>query len=155
MDYETLFHRQGRAMDDLLMAAFPVEEERFTAPGPGGAPSLRDLFLAWLEEQRRLVAALTGTPWRPLPPEQCPTVQPIAQIFGGSRLSLREHLEGLGEEGMARAVSWADPDGTPREATVDEILVHLALHAAGMHALLRERLRRLGADLPPGPPLLP
>jgi uncharacterized damage-inducible protein DinB len=149
MDFPDLFDRQGRLMDDMLMAAFQVPPERFTAAGPEGGPSLRDLLLEWLDTQRRVVqTVLQDRAHYPLRPEAHPTVQSLGQAFGGFRLTLRELLDDLTQETVDRKVPWTEASGAVREVTVDEVLVHLVLHDARMQGQVAERLRQLGAAPP-------
>ena len=150
MDYADLFERQGRAMDDLLVHAFALPQERFAAPGAGGGPSLRDLLAEWLETQRRAVhGALTGGTWHPLPDASKATVLALSQAFGGFRLTLLETLEATFREDLTRRVKWTRADGGSQEVSADEVLAHLALHGARSMGLVAARLRELGAeDLP-------
>lgn len=150
MDFPELFERQGRRMDDLLMAAFRVPPESFTAPGPAEGPSLRDLLLSWLDTQRRVVhAVLQGRPHRPLHPEEHPGVHEIARVFGGFRLTVREYTEALTDEAAAAPLEWTDAQGGTHSVSVDAVLVHLVLHDARMQGLVAERLRQLGFPAPP------
>lgn len=154
MDYAELFERQGRAMDDLLMHAFRVPQEQFAAPGPEGAPSLRDLLVEWLEAQRRSVhASLQGNPYTPLPAAVMSSVVGVCQAFGGFRLTLRDTLEATFKEDLERKVPWTPADGPPREVTIDEVLAHLVFHGARMMGLVAARLRQLG-ETPPSTDLL-
>jgi uncharacterized damage-inducible protein DinB len=146
MRYLDLFDRRGRVMDDLLMAASKLPPEKFGEPGPADGPSLRDLMLAWLEEQRRAVhGSLLEKPYTPLPLAAHGGVFDIARAFGGFRLTLREQIEELDDAALARRVKWTRDDGGVAEVTVDEVLAHLALHDARMTGLIAERMRQLGA----------
>jgi len=151
MDYAELFERQGRAVDEVLVHAFALPEDRFAAPGPAGGPSLRDLLVEWLETQRRAVhASLQGHPWRPLPAASVGTVPAISQAFGGFRLTLRDALEATFREDLSRRVTWHRADGGTQEVALDELLAHLVLHGARTLGLVAARLRELGvADVPP------
>jgi uncharacterized damage-inducible protein DinB len=155
MDYADLFDRQGRAMDDLLLHAFRVPQDRFAGPGPEGAPSLRDLLADWLETQRRAVhAALQGRPYHPLPSSATANVMDLSRAFGGFRMTLRDAVEATFKEDLTRKVPWTAPDGSTSEVTADEVLAHLLLHGARMLGLVAERLRQLG-EPPPKVDLLP
>ena len=146
MRYVDLFDRRGRVMDDLLMAASKLPPETFGEPGPAGGPSLRDLMLGWLEEQRRAVhGSLLEKPYTPLPLAAHGGVFDLARAFGGFRLTLREQMEELDDAALARRVRWPRADGGVAEVTVDDVLAHLALHDARMTGLIAERLRQLGA----------
>jgi uncharacterized damage-inducible protein DinB len=150
MEYLDLFERRGRLMDDLLMAASKLPPEKFTEPGPAGGPSLRDLFLAWLEEQRRAVhGSFFEKAYAPLPLADHGGVFDVGRAFGGFRLTLREQMEALTPADYGRRVKWTGGGGAPREVTVDEVLAHLAMHDARMTGLIAERLRQLGAATPP------
>jgi uncharacterized damage-inducible protein DinB len=143
--YLDLFDRRGRVMDDLLMAASKLPPEKFGEPGPAGGPSLRDLMLAWLEEQRRAVhGSLLEKAYTPLPLAAHGGVFDIARAFGGFRLTLREQMEELDEAALAHRVRWTRGDGGVAEVTVDDVLAHLAMHDARMTGLIAERLRQLG-----------
>lgn len=153
MDYAELFERQGRTMDDLMLHVAKVPAEGFTAPGPAGAatpgPSLRDLLTEWVECQRRVVhGIMKNMPYRPLPAPQTSTVMELARAFGGFRLTLRDAMEDLTTQELARRVKWRAPDGE-RDASLDDVLVHLSLQCARLTGLAAERLRQLGADVPP------
>ncbi len=149
MNYLELFERRGRLMDDLLMIASKLPPESFVAPGPAGGPSLRDLVLAWLEEQRRAVhASLLGKPYTPLPLAAHGGVFDVGRAFGGFRLTLREQMESIFAADLARKVKWKQASGDEIEATIDEVLAHLAMHDARMQGLVAERLRQLGAAVP-------
>lgn len=149
MDYLDLFDRRGRVMDDLLMSASKLPADQFTAAGPVTGPSLRDLFLAWLEEQRRAVhATLLEKAYTPLPLAAHGGVFDIGRAFGGFRLTLREQVEAMSAADLARKVRWLPGAGTPFETTVDEVLAHLAMHDARMQGLIAERMRQLGAPVP-------
>ena len=146
MDYLDLFERRGRVMDDLLLAASKLPAASFVEKGPADGSSLRDLFLAWLEEQRRAVhASLLARPYTPLPLAAHGGVFDVGRAFGGFRLTLRESMEALGPADLARRVKWTTGGGTQIDATIDEVLAHLALHDARMQGLIAERLRQLGA----------
>ena len=146
MDYLDLFDRRGRVMDDLLMEAHKLPPEKFGEAGPAGGPSLRDLFLSWLEEQRRAVhASLLGKPYTALPLAAHGGVFDIGRAFGGFRLTLSEQMEAIDTAGLARRVKWKQASGTTIDVTVDELLAHLAMHDARMQGLIAERLRQLGA----------
>jgi hypothetical protein len=150
MEYLDLFDRRGRLMDDLLMAASKLPSETFVEPGPAGGASLRDLFLAWLEEQRRAVhGSLLEKPYTPLPLAAHGGVFDVGRAFGGFRLTLRERMEALTAADYGRRVKWTNAAGASRDATVDEVLAHLAMHDARMTGLIAERLRQLGAAPPP------
>jgi uncharacterized damage-inducible protein DinB len=146
MRYLDLFDRRGRVMDDLLMAASKLPPEKFGEAGPAGGPSLRDLMLAWLEEQRRAVhGSLLDKPYTPLPLAAHGGVFDIARAFGGFRLTMREQMEELDDAALSRRVKWTREDGGVAEVTVDDVLAHLAMHDARMTGLIAERLRQLGA----------
>jgi uncharacterized damage-inducible protein DinB len=133
-------------MDDLLMAASKLPPEKFGEAGPAGGPSLRDLTLAWLEEQRRAVhRSLLDKPYTPLPLAAHGGFADLARAFGGFRLTLREQMEELDDAALARRVKWTRADGGIAEVTVDDVLAHLAMHDARMTGLIAERLRQLGA----------
>ena len=149
MDYAELFERQGLLIDDLLLHAFRVPQEKFVAPGPEGSPSLRDLLVEWLEMQRRTVhASLQERPYLPLPAAALTSVPDVARSFGGFRLTLREALDEVFTENLARKVTWTGADGTARDSTLDEALAHLVLHGARMMGLVAQRLRQLGENPP-------
>jgi uncharacterized damage-inducible protein DinB len=154
MDYAELFERQGRAMDDLLMHAFRLPQEKFAAPGADGAPSLRGLLVEWLETQRRAVhETLQGHAYTPLPEAATSSVVSLCQAFGGFRLTLRDALEATFKEDLERKVPWTSADGSARDVTVDEVLAHLVFHGARMMGLVAARLRQLG-ESPPATDLL-
>jgi uncharacterized damage-inducible protein DinB len=149
MDYLELFERRGRVMDDLLMAASKLPPEAFVSPGPAGGASLRDLFLAWLEEQRRAVhASLLDKPYAPLPLAAHGGVFDVGRAFGGFRLTLRERMESIFAADLGRKVKWTQASGARIDVTIDELLAHLAMHDARMQGLVAERLRQLGASPP-------
>jgi uncharacterized damage-inducible protein DinB len=149
MRYLDLFDRRGRLMDDLLMEASKLPPDKFVEKGPEGAPSLRDLFLAWLEEQRRAVhGALLGKAYVPLPLAAHGGVADIGRALGGFRLTLREQMEALTERELERRTKWTSADGAVADVTVDEVLAHLAMHDARLQGLVAERLRQLGATAP-------
>jgi uncharacterized damage-inducible protein DinB len=149
MDYAELFERQGRLVDDLLVDAFQVPQDGFTAAAPEGAPSLRDLLVEWLETQRRVVhGAILGRPYIPLPASATARVTDLAQAFGGFRLTLRDTLEATFRDDLTRRVTWTGADGAVREVTLDEALAHLVLHGARMTGLVAQRLRQLGRSPP-------
>ncbi len=155
MDYADLFERQGRAFDDLLMAAAKLPPEQFTAPGPADGPSVRDLLVAMLDEQRRLVhGALLARRHVPLAPDRIVSPLELGPVFGGFRLTLIEHLDTLSREDLAKEVDVAAADGTSTKATVDDVLAHLVLVDARLRGLAEERLRQLGVTVT-APPLLP
>ena len=150
MDYAELFERQGLLMDDLLLHAFKVPQDRFVAPGEGGAPSLRDLLVEWIEMQRRTVhASIQERPYVPLPAAGMATVPDVARAFGGFRLTLLEVLDGVFAESLTKKVTWTGPGGAARDSTLDEVLAHLVLHGARMMGLVAQRLRQLGQTPPP------
>lgn len=154
MDYAELFDRQGDAMDDLLLHAFRVPQDRFAAPGPDGAPSLRDLLVEWLETQRRAVhASLQGHAYVPLPAAAVASVPDLARAFGGFRMTMRDAVEERFEDDLTKKVQWTSPGAEPTETTVDEVLAHLVLHGARMAGLVAQRLRQLG-EKPPATDLL-
>jgi uncharacterized damage-inducible protein DinB len=154
MDYAELFERQGEVMDELLVHAFAVTEEQYRAPGPEGAPSLRELVAEWLETQRRAVhEGLQERPYHALPPAATATVPELAKAFGGFRLTLREVLEEVTSTDLSREVTWTAPGGKALTVTLDEVLAHLILHGARMTGLVAQRLRQLGRE-PPGVDLL-
>ena len=145
MNYLELFDRRGRVMDDLLMAASKLPPEKFGEKGPFDGASLRDLFLGWLEEQRRAVhASLLGKSYTPLPLAAHGGVADVGRAFGGFRMTLRDEMESLTREDLAREVKWTPVQGEPTDVTVDEVLAHLAMHDARMQGLIAERLRQLG-----------
>ena len=145
MEYLDLFDRRGILMDDLLMAASKLPPEKFTEPGPAAGPSLRDLFLSWLEEQRKAVnASLLDRPYAPLPLGAHGGVFDVGRAFGGFRLTLREQMESLTAADYARRVKWTSASGAASDATIDDVLVHLSMHDARMTGLIAERLRQLG-----------
>jgi hypothetical protein len=72
----------------------------------------------------------------------------LARAFGGFRLTLRDAMEDLTTQELARRVKWRAPDGE-RDASLDDVLVHLSLQCARLTGLAAERLRQLGADVPP------
>jgi uncharacterized damage-inducible protein DinB len=149
MRYLDLFDRRGRVMDELLMEASKLPPASFGEPGPANGPSLRDLFLAWIEEQRRAVhGSLLGKPYTALPLAAHGGVADIGRAFGGFRLTLREQMESLSDADLARKVTWTPAAGPASEVTVDDILAHLAMHDARMQGLIAERLRQLGATPP-------
>jgi len=149
MDYADLFERQGRAMDDLLLHAFRVPQDRFDAPAEGGGPSLRALLVDWLETQRRAVhGALQGNAYRPLPAAATTSVLDLSRVFGGFRLTLRDAVEATAKEDLARTVPWTAADGGTSDVTADEVLAHLVLHGARMAGLVADRLARLGESPP-------
>lgn len=146
MDHLEHFDRRGRRMDDLLMQAAKLPPSKFTEPGEGGGPSLRDLFLAWLEEQRRAVhGSILGRAYTPLPLAAHGGVFDIGRAFGGFRMTLRERLESLSRAELGRRVEFAPASGASRSMTVSELLGHLAEHDAKLQELIDERLRQLGA----------
>lgn len=154
MDYAELFERQGRVMDDLLMHAFRVPQERFAAPGPEGAPSLRDLVADWLETQRRAVhGTIQGHAYQPLAAGVTANVLTLSQAFGGFRMTLRDAVESLANEDLSRRVPWTAADGSRNDVTLDEVLAHLVLHGARMTGLVAARLRQMG-ETPPATDLL-
>ncbi len=149
MHYVELFERRGRVMDELLLAASKLPPEKFVEPGPAGGPSLRDLVLGWLEEQRRVVhASLLGKPYAPLPLAAHGGVFDVARAFGGFRLTLREQMESITDGDLARRVKWTSAAGAESEVAVDEVLAHLAMHDARMQGLVAERMRQLGVATP-------
>jgi hypothetical protein len=149
MDYLELFDRRGRLVDDLLMGASKLPPEKFTERGPADGPSLRDLFLAWLEEQRRAVhASLLGKPYTPLPLAAHGGVADIGRAFGGFRLTLREQLEEMKPADFERKVKWTQATGKVVDVTADEVFAHLTMHDARLQGLIAERLRQLGGDAP-------
>jgi len=149
MEYLDLFDRRGILMDDLLMAASKLPPEKFTEPGPAAGPSLRDLFLAWLEEQRRAVhSSLLQKTYTPLPLAAHGGVFDVGRAFGGFRLTLREQMESLTAADYARRVKWTSASGAASDASIDDVLAHLAMHDARMTGLIAERLRQLGAPTP-------
>jgi len=136
-------------MDELLLSASKLPPEAFTAPGPADGPTLRDLFLAWLEEQRRAVhATLLGKSYAPLPLAAHGGVFDVARAFGGFRLTLREQMEAVTEADLARRVKWTRASGETIDVAIDEVLAHLAMHDARMQGLVAERLRQLGVAAP-------
>jgi len=136
-------------MDDLLMVASKLPPESFGAPGPADGPSLRDIFLSWLEEQRRAVhASLLGKAYAPLPLAAHGGVFDVGRAFGGFRLTLRDQMESIFSADLERKVKWKQATGNEIEVTVDELLAHLAMHDARMQGLVAERLRQLGAKPP-------
>lgn len=146
MDHLEHFDRRGRLMDDLLMQAARLPPSTFTEPDEGGGPSLRDLFLVWLEEQRRAVhGSMLGRAYTPLPLAAHGGVFDIGRAFGGFRMTLREQLESLSRAELARRVEFAPASGAARSMTVSELLAHLAEHDAKVQGLIAERLRLLGA----------
>lgn len=150
MDYAELFERQGRVMDDLLLHAFRIPQDRFVAPGPEGAPSLRDLVTEWLEAQRRTVhGTIQGHPYQPLPAAVTSNVLTLAQAFGGFRMTLRDAVEAVAKEDLTRKLAWQGAGGAGREVTLDEVLAHLVLHGARMTGLVAARLRQMGESPPP------
>ena len=154
MDYAEVFERQGRLADDLLLHAFQVKQEGFVAPGPEGAPSLRDLLIEWLETQRRAVhGSLRDYPYQPLPPAATANIPDLARCYGGFRMTLRDTLDETCKEDLERRTTWTAADGTAKEVSVDEVLAHLAFHGARMSGLIAQRLRQLGTT-PPSTDLL-
>ncbi len=146
MDYADLFDRQGRIYDDLLMAAARVPPERFTEPGPADGPSLRDLLVAILDEQRRWVhGVLLGRRHAPITSAAVVSPLELGPIFGGFRMTLLDHVESLSREDLQQPAKL--PDGRTG-ATVDDVLAHLILLDARLRGLVGERLRQLGEEPP-------
>lgn len=140
------FEEHGRVMDDLLMAAYKLPPARFTEPGPAGEASLRDLCLAWLEEQRRAVhGSLLGRTYTPLPLAAHGGVFDVGRAFGGFRLTLRDQLEALTPRDLERRVPWTDAAGARSEITIERLLAHLLAHGADLERRIADRLRALGA----------
>jgi hypothetical protein len=149
MRYLDLFERRGRLMDDLLMAASKLPPVKFTEAGPADGPSLRDLFLSWLEEQRRAVhGSFFEKAYAPLPLGAHGGVFDVGRAFGGFRLTLRDHMESIPDADLGKRVKWTKADGSASDVTVDEVLAHLAMHDARMQGLIAERLRQLGQAVP-------
>ena len=146
MDYLDVFDRQGRILDDLLMAAARVPAEDFVAPGPADGPSLRDLLVRLVDEQRAFVhGVLLEGRHVPLVAERIKSPLELGPVFGGFRLTLLDHVEGLSREDLARPVTLADGR---TGATVDDVLAHLILLDARLRGLAGERLRQLGVEPP-------
>src|SRR5262245_32685474 len=105
MDYLELFERRGHLVDDLLLVASKLPPERFTEAGPAAGPSLSNLFVTWLEEQRRAVhASLLDRPYAPLPLGPKAGVLDVSRAFGGFRLTLRDEVAALTDADFARQV---------------------------------------------------
>lgn len=154
MDYVELFERQGRLVDDLLMAAAQVPEERFVEPGPADGPSLRDLLVEIVDLPRRYVhTALQGRSHLPLDPARILSPLELGPIFGGFRMTLLDEVEALTREDLERLVTLPGTDGGERRVAIDEVLVHLILADARLRGLAAERLRQLGVPVRPMDPL--
>ncbi len=148
MDYAEVIEKQARLLDDVLMAAATLPKERFVEAGPGGAPSLRDLFVAWIDAQRKIVhRVFQDRVHVPLAPERFASALEIGPALGGLRLSLLDHVRTLSSEDLAKECRWPGPGGEENKVTTDDVLAHLILHDARMRGAVAERLRILGAPV--------
>lgn len=144
MDHAERFAERGRVLDDLLLAAFRLPAERFTERPEDGGPSLRDLVVGMVDRPRRFVnAVLLGREVPPLRGEAYGAVTTIGPLLGGFRLTLRDVLESLGPEDLARPV---EHDGTT--ATVARHLDRLLEQDAADARRAAKRLEEFGVTPP-------
>ena len=70
----------------------------------------------------------------------------LARVGGENVAGLRRILDGATEVDLARVVSYRTSAGHPWESTVEDILLHVALHGAYHRELLATLLRQGGSE---------
>lgn len=141
MDHVEEFELQGHAVDELLLQAFALPQDAFTARAADGGPSIRDLLVAWLEGQRRTAqASILGREYHPLPATSSVSVAEFARAFGGFRLAFMETIESAVDDGLERRVDWTAPDGTTQRVALDAALTQLAEHGGRLLDQVEARL---------------
>ncbi len=83
-----------------------------------------------------------------LTPEAFPDVAALRNLWGAHEVTVRAHLDSVGEEGLARVIEYRMLNGQPGESVFCHMLQHVVNHGTYHRGQVTTMLRQLGAAPP-------
>jgi uncharacterized damage-inducible protein DinB len=150
-DLRTLLDYHYWARDRVLDAAGLLTPEQLTRDLGSSFKSVRDTLAHLYAAERVWCSRWQGT--SPSTLNVADTFQDVASLRAEWReleIEVRGVLDGLGEDGIARVMSYRMLSGEPRESVFWHMLQHVVNHASYHRGQATTMLRQLGAA-PPQP----
>jgi uncharacterized damage-inducible protein DinB len=145
-DLRTLLDFHYWARDRMLDAIEPLTPEQFTRDLGSSFRSVRDTVAhvcaaeqVWYERWRG------GSPAGLLPADQFPDVATIRRTWSEQERNVRTLLDELGDDGVARVMSYTLLSGVAAASPFWQMLQHVVNHASYHRGQVTTMLRQLGA----------
>ena len=137
------------ARDRLLNAVERLTPDQLTRDMGSSFRSIRDtLTHIYFAEWAWHLRWVGRSPTAPLPPDMFPDVAALRKEWSDHELKMRALLDGLGEDGIHRVITYNLISGQPGASIFWHMLQHVINHASYHRGQVTTMLRQLGVDPP-------
>jgi uncharacterized damage-inducible protein DinB len=137
------------ARDRLVTAMQSLSAEEFLRDMGNSFKSVRDTAVhIYAAEAFWYARWQGGSPASLVPPDKFPSLDPLVAAWSEHEALVREFVDGLGEDGMNRALEYGSPSGKSQSTVFAHMLQHVVNHASYHRGQVTTMLRQLG-EAPP------
>jgi len=151
-DLRTMVDYHYWARDRLLAALEPLTPEQYNRDLGSSFKSIRDTVAHTYAAEWAWYSRWQGkSPTALLPSDQFPDLASVRRAWSELEVKMRAFLEGLGEDGIARAFEYKLLSGQGGSSPFWQMLQHVVNHASYHRGQVTTMLRQIGAK--PGKPM--
>jgi len=146
-DLQTMLDYHYWARDRLLDALEPLTSEQFNRDTGSSFKSIRETMVHIYAAEWAWYSRWQGnSPTALLPSDQFPDPASLRRAWSELEAKMREFLEGLGEDGIARALDYKLLSGHGGSSPFWQMLQHVVNHASYHRGQVTTMLRQIGAQ---------
>jgi len=146
-DLRTLLDYHYWARDRLLAALGPLTPEQFNRDLGSSFKSIRETVVHTYAAEWAWHSRWQGqSPTALMTSDAFPDVAAIRSAWADHEKKMRAFLEGLGEDGLTRAIDYKLLSGQPGSSPFWQMLQHMVNHASYHRGQVTTMLRQLGAE---------
>ena len=135
------------ARDRLLGALEPLTPEQLNHDAGSSFRSIRETLVHIYAAEWAWYSRWQGnSPTALLPSDQFPDLESVRRVWSELEAKMRAFLEGLGEDGIARAFDYKLLSGHSGSSPLWQMLQHVVNHASYHRGQVTTMLRQMGAQ---------